>query len=528
MTKRIVRSWDVFETLIARRCGAPHAIFEHMAATLGDDFPTSRVKAEGAARELNAEISLEDIYDQLRTARAWTAAQRQTAMELELRLELENVIPVAENMARVRDGDVLVSDMYLSPEFILRLLRTAGLDRDVRLFVSTNGKGDGSIWRRLRNDHFILKHTGDDPVRDFLRPLTKLVPAVLTDASLETAWERLLRFNGAPALGAYVREMRLRVADRDPATRTLRKSQIEGNFPLLLLASAALMSWCRAQGVRKALMASRDCVLWSPLAERVARRAGDGVAVEYFLISRVAALRGSASYLEYARRRITPDSVVVDLSMTGVSLAGLADRLGIADVRAFVLAWHQSAAKSLYGDAFRSSAKVRIESLLAEVAHGDFEAFNQALTPSVHDVAETNGDVRVTYGSENRARPVIDAIGIQNDTFAKLVDEVPDAVLDEALSLAQGTRLVFLVRECERHASTFETIVTRASPGAALPNDPNGIALNLGYTKRSSIAAAGARAVSRAVRPLFRPGSSMHRYGKILPIVLRALKRAPR
>jgi hypothetical protein len=528
MIKRIVRSWDVFDTVIARRCGAPHAIFELMAAALGDDFPASRVRAEGAARALKAEVSLEDIYDHLRSARGWSADQRQAAMELELRLELDNVIPVAENLARVRDGDVLVSDMYLPHEFILRLLRTAGLARDVRLFVSTNGKGDGSIWRRLRNDYLILKHTGDDPVRDFLRPLTKFVPAALTDASFETAWERLLRCNGAPALGAYVREMRLRMVDRDPASRTLRKAQIEGNFPLLLLASAALVSWCRAQGVRKALMASRDCVLWSPLAERVARRAGDGLAVEYFLISRVAALKGSASYLEYARRRMTPDAVVVDLSMTGVSLAGLAERLGIADVRAFVLAWHQSAAKTLYGDAFRSSSKVRIESLLAEVAHADFEAFNQALKPSVHDVVETIGGVSVTYGSENRSRAVIDAIGIQNDTFAGLLDQVPDAVLDEALSLAQGTRLVFLVRECERHASTFETIVTRASPGAALPNDPNGIALNLGYAKRNSIAAAFAKAASRLVRPLFRPGSSMHQYGKILPIVLRTLKREPR
>jgi hypothetical protein len=526
MTKRFVRSWDVFDTLIARRCVHPYAIFDLMEAALGDGFRSDRMKAEVTARASRPEISLGDIYDALQAARGWSAEQRRLALELELRLESENVIPVAENLARVRDGDLLVSDMYLPPEAIMGLLRRAGLAKDVELFVSTDGKGDGTMWKRLRARYRIVKHTGDDPRRDFLKPLSHGIPAGLTEAAAETAWERLLRCNGAPALAAFVREMRLRAFHEDAAARTLQRAQVEANFPLLLLASAALVQWCREHGISRALMASRDCVLWAPLAEKVAQHAGGGLAVEYFLISRVAALKSSGRYLEYAARRITADAVVVDLSMTGVSLAGLADRLGIGRVRAFVLSWQQSIARSLYGERFQPKARVEIESLMAELPHHDLEAFNQALTPSIHDVSETGDRLELTYASENRPRAVLEAIAIQNAAFTEMLERVPAAVLGEALQLACGNRLVFLVRECERHAGSFETVVTRASPGAALWNDPNGIALNLPYVTSNPAGRWLAQGLKRVLKPLVRPGSTAHRYGKVLVLVLGRLRAA--
>jgi hypothetical protein len=496
-----------------------------MEAALGDDFRTSRVQAESAARTAKQEITLDDIYDQLQVARGWSAEERQRALELEIRLEFANVIPIAENLCRVRDGDVLVSDMYLPPDTIMGLLRSAGLDKDVTLFVSTNGKADGSMWRRLNASYFVLKHTGDNPYSDFLRPLWHRIPAGVTEASAETPWERVLRCNGAPALSAYVREMRLRGFQKSAASRTLRAAQIEANFPLLLLASAALVQWCREHGISRALMASRDCVLWAPLVEKVARHAGTNLVAEYFLISRVAALSSSEKYLDYAAKRITSDSVVVDLSMTGVSLAGLADRLGVEEVRGFVIAWHQTIAKSLYGEGFRPKAKVKIEFLTAEVVHNDLEAFNQALSPSIHDVFETGNGLSVTYASENRSRAVLEAVRVQNAAFIELLDLVPALVLEEALEIAKSTRLVFLVRECERHAGNFKTVITRARPGSALWNDPNGVKLNLPYTRRHPVPRWFAHTLWRALKPLIRPGSSLYRYGKILGLVLRVRKK---
>src|SRR6202035_5806526 len=127
MAKRLVSSWDVFDTLIARKCGHPYAIFDLMGATFGNGFKAARVYAESAARAARQEISLGDIYDKLQSSTGWSTEERQRALDLEVRLEFENVIPITENLSRVSDGDIVVSDMYLPHEIIMGMLRAAGL-----------------------------------------------------------------------------------------------------------------------------------------------------------------------------------------------------------------------------------------------------------------------------------------------------------------------------------------------------------------------------------------------------------------
>jgi hypothetical protein len=528
MAKQLVRSWDVFDTLIARKCGHPYGIFDLMGATFGDGFKSARVYAEISARASRQEISLSDIYDKLQISTGWSVEKRQSALDLEIRLEFENVIPIAENLSRVSDGDIVVSDMYLPHEVIMGMLRAAGLSKDVTLFISNNGKADGSMWKRLNKRFRIRKHTGDNLRSDLLRPLLHFIPTRLTEASAETRWENMLRCNGAPALSAYVREMRLRTFHKNTASRTLQSAQIEANFPLLLLASASLVLWCRERGISRALMCSRDCVLWAMLAEKVARHAGSDLMIEYFLISRVAALKSSEKYLDYASKRIQPDSVVVDLSMTGVSLAGLADRLGIEEVRAFVIAWHQNIAKSLYGEQFLPKAKVNAEFLTAGVIDDDLEAVNQALSPSIHDVHETSNGLSIKYASENRSRAVLDAILVQNAAFDEMLRCIPEAVFNEALKLATSTRLVFLVRECARHASSFKTVISQAHPGAPLWNDPNGIKLNLPYAARHRGPKWLAQVLKRHLKPLIPPGSRVYRLVHIQILILQELKKRNR
>lgn len=422
MTKRLVRSWDVFDTLIARRCGTHDEIFEIMGKTLGPDFRITRSRAEIVARKSKYEITIEDIYNEIQIEKGWTTQERKSALELEIRTEFSQVIPIAENMSLVRDGDVLVSDMYLPHDVILGLLREAGLDKLVKLFVSTCGKVDGMIWKSVKANHIIVKHIGDHPRSDFINPILHFVPAGLTIASAETPWECMLRANGAPELSRYIREMRLRTSTKSAKIRALQTAQIEVNFPLLLLSSASLILYCRENNISRALMASRDCILWSALAQKVALRANKDLSIEYFLISRVAALKSSEHYLDYAARRITADSIVVDLSMTGISLAGLADRLCISEINAFVIALHQSVANSLYGGKFSPKAKIKFEYLLAELAHHDLEALNQASTPSIHDVNETTTELFVEYAAENRSTTVLQAVNIQNSMFHVLVD----------------------------------------------------------------------------------------------------------
>lgn len=506
MKKPFVRSWDAFDTLIARRCIQPEHIFESLSGSAGPAFVAARVDAEEAAGRQEGADAFRDIYNHVQATLDWDESRKLKALDAEIQAEMENVIPIAENMSRVRDGDLVVSDMYLPRETVLAMLRSAGLTKTVEVVVSRDGKSNGSIWKQLRRRFNILLHTGDNPRSDFLQPLRHGIPARITAASAETEWERMLRCNGAPNLGAFVREMRLRTHHENPAARALQRAQIEANFPLLLFASAALVRWCETQGISRALMSSRDCILWAPLAAKLAQHAGSALAVEYFLTSRVAALKSSDHFLAYAGKRISPSSVVVDLSMTGVSLAGLADRLGVPEVNAYVISWHQSATKTLYGRQYAPSAKVSMNYLTSEVIKEDLESVNQASTASVHDVEETPHGLKVTYGHESRPAEVLKAVAVQDATFNQMLDHVPASVLDEALTLAESTKLVFLVRESARQIDRFDTVVSRARPGSALRNDPNALKLGLPYATQHKAVRVAESALRWTLRFLPRPG----------------------
>ena len=161
--RKFVHSWDVFDTLIARRCGSHEAIFDAMEQSLFVGFKALRLSAEATVRERQDNISIDDIYYQIQLVQGWTEQERTYALELEITTELENVIPINANIARVRRGDVLVSDMYLPSDVIIKMLGKAGFVRPLKLFVSANGKSNGTIWKQVCADHVVLSHKGGQP-----------------------------------------------------------------------------------------------------------------------------------------------------------------------------------------------------------------------------------------------------------------------------------------------------------------------------------------------------------------------------
>ena len=381
--KKRVRSWDVFDTLIARRCGLYLNIFEIMEASLQCNFPEARVNAEQHLRMSKSELTLSAIYDLLRERLNWSAEQSERAMALEVATELANVIPISSNIDRVKDGDILVSDMYLDKETIWKLLKKAGFNKDVELFVSLDGKSSGSIWKIVKKRYSISLHRGDNFIGDFVRPWLSGIPSLLVDESSESDAEDFLRNNRAPELGCFLREFRLKRAVSNSNTNDLQLAQLEGNFPFLLLASALLIKWCEENNVSAILMCSRDCVLWEPMVQKVSRVLGAKVSIEYFYSSRVTSFKPSDAYLSYAKKRFKYNPVVVDLSMTGVSLSKFAEKLDLDLIRAYVIYLVSSSAKALYGKNVSEISRVSFEAIFSEYQQCDIGAFNQAGYPSI-------------------------------------------------------------------------------------------------------------------------------------------------
>jgi hypothetical protein len=141
--------------------------------------------------KVTAYYGLRDIWQEVRRALGLDDAAAARLRELEVQIEHEEAIPVTENLAQVRDGDLLVSDTYLPAEVVLSLLRRAGLERAVALVVSNDGKFRGRVWPQLLAKVAIGQHFGDNPHSDGKTPseaggglIKTLVRAICSDGPL--------------------------------------------------------------------------------------------------------------------------------------------------------------------------------------------------------------------------------------------------------------------------------------------------------------------------------------------------------
>ena len=331
-----IASFDVFDTLIARRCVEPWRVFQKVGEIAGlADFLAQRRAAE--ARLLGGNYRFDDIYDELARHYGWQADCRAEIQALELRCEGETVIPIKENLARVRDGDLLVSDMYLGEEHIRSLLAKAGLTAQVGLFVASHAKSSGRIWPVIDKQFKITRHLGDNLLADITMPGRFGLVTEQARSSEPNVVEQTFMQAGLRELALLCREARLASWHEDPAVRALQVVQTSLNFPLLLLASIALARRAKALGSTSLLFCSRDCNLWLPLFDALQRTMGSAFETSYFLTSRLARKQGSEAYLRYARERLHPGALVVDLCGTGWTLAHLAERLGLASCNVFLV-----------------------------------------------------------------------------------------------------------------------------------------------------------------------------------------------
>ncbi len=131
-----MNSFDVFDTLLARRFITSVPLFNQMEAELKiPDFQQRRVAADNGSR------TLAEIYQELDLP--------ENVMHREVELEFDNAVPIVQNLQRVQHGDLLISDMYMSASDILRMVRGVGLDKQVTIYQSNKGKSSGDVWRQL-------------------------------------------------------------------------------------------------------------------------------------------------------------------------------------------------------------------------------------------------------------------------------------------------------------------------------------------------------------------------------------------
>jgi hypothetical protein len=95
-----MNSFDVFDTLIARRSITTHEVWKKMSVEFKiPDFDQVRPLPDDGS------LSFDGIYEQLITRGYITADIKDALMKREIELEIENSFGIQENLDRVEDGD---------------------------------------------------------------------------------------------------------------------------------------------------------------------------------------------------------------------------------------------------------------------------------------------------------------------------------------------------------------------------------------------------------------------------------------
>jgi len=259
MDNPLVNSFDVFDTLLARKVESPHGIF----TIIENNFPFPNFTYYRGNAENNSDGTFDDIYKKFGELYNVDKETCDKLKEFELNTEMEYSYLIKNNCNRVKDGDILVSDMYLGEENIMKILKYHGFDKQVKLFASSNGKSSRTIWPKLQKDYNINLHLGDNEYSDVHSARSFGINAEL---SLEHAFNKTEIFflnNNFRDFGLLIREFR----HQNPFSASslqykLFNDQAKFNIPCLIMFSQSLYEIMMNEKRTKLLLLTRDgCLL---------------------------------------------------------------------------------------------------------------------------------------------------------------------------------------------------------------------------------------------------------------------------
>ncbi|MCM1302700.1 MAG: haloacid dehalogenase [Lachnospiraceae bacterium] len=182
-----VISFDIFDTLLMRRCQMPEDVFSLVAYEIGRDnvnvdFAFRRKVAEKTCFQyVTKYFNIEQIYDVLQEESSVSKDMLETIMNKEMEIEKRLLVPrkAVCDLLRYAKGQgktvILTSDMYLGRDVVRAILEQNNVCEYDRLLISCEEGRDkywGSMWeyvKELYPDKRVL-HIGDNKISDEKTP----------------------------------------------------------------------------------------------------------------------------------------------------------------------------------------------------------------------------------------------------------------------------------------------------------------------------------------------------------------------
>ena len=254
-----VNSFDIFDTLLARTVQQPTDIFNIVEKT----FPYYNFKQLRIQAQNNSNQTIDNIYYHFQLLTGETNENIKLLRDFELQTEMENTIPIMSNILKIKDGDIFVSDMYLTHNEIKKLLQYHNINPNITLYVSTGGKANGYMYEKLLKEYIIQNHIGDNYHSDIIMASRYNIPCIFTQIHKFTYLESYL-ININFELCNIFRKFRL----MNPYVENtlefkIYDQQIQYNIPLLLFMCKKIVNILIQENKNTVLFLSRDgCLIY--------------------------------------------------------------------------------------------------------------------------------------------------------------------------------------------------------------------------------------------------------------------------
>jgi hypothetical protein len=225
-----VNSFDIFDTLLARIVLHPEDIFDIVEKKYKyHDFKKQRIKSQQLSNG-----TFDDIYAKFKCISNLNDEQIEKIKNDEILTEIECTIPIMSNINKIQNNDLLVSDMYFSNDVIMKILKFHNINTNINLFVTSNGKHNGTMWENLITKFNIKNHIGDNVHSDINMAKKYNINATLTNIHKFSEIEKMT-ITKYPNFCNMLRIFRLKNPyDERSNEYKLYEQQIIYNIPLLI------------------------------------------------------------------------------------------------------------------------------------------------------------------------------------------------------------------------------------------------------------------------------------------------------
>lgn len=228
-------SFDVFDTLISRKCLLPKGVFLRVMEKIRtseqifpsiffSEYVVIRMQAEANCRELlrktvgDLEITFDDIFNRIKDVYELNDKQVNLLKDWEVEFELEEIIPFEagieqlESLLKDNEKVVLISDMYLPTDTIKKMIsKVSSSLATLPLYVSSEygvQKSSNQLYLKVYKDHAPWKfkewiHYGDNAHSDGVKAKELGIKPIIHSIPKFNAYENGL-INKARSYDSYL------------------------------------------------------------------------------------------------------------------------------------------------------------------------------------------------------------------------------------------------------------------------------------------------------------------------------------